>query len=138
MKKNIEYASLSTSLAGFLAEKLNGSNLEGAKELGLQFTDLENGKCSSLILEVNEGEQNENYTDSICYDEMEIIPKYRRVLVSGEEIVLTPKEYDILYFLASNRGEIFTKEQIYRAVWEDEYLMDDSNIMAFIRKLRKK
>ena len=51
---------------------------------------------------------------------------------------LTPKEFDILYFLAQNRGEVFTKEQIYRAVWEDDYLLDDSNIMAFIRKLRKK
>ena len=36
------------------------------------------------------------------------------------------------------RGEVFTKEQIYRAVWSDNYLLDDSNIMAFIRKLRKK
>ena len=45
---------------------------------------------------------------------------------------------DILYFLARNRGEVFTKEQIYQAVWERDYLLDDSNIMAFIRKLRKK
>ena len=49
-----------------------------------------------------------------------------------------PKEFDILWFLAQNRGEVFTKEQIYRAVWSDNYLLDDSNIMAFIRKLRKK
>ena len=35
-------------------------------------------------------------------------------------------------------GEVFTKEQIYQAVWESDYLLDDSNIMAFIRKLRKK
>ncbi len=55
-----------------------------------------------------------------------------------QELALTPKEFDILLFLARNRGEVFTKEQIYRAVWEEEYLMDDSNIMAFIRKLRKK
>ena len=45
---------------------------------------------------------------------------------------------DSLWFLAQNRGEVFTKEQIYRAVWSDNYLLDDSNIMAFIRKLRKK
>ena len=44
----------------------------------------------------------------------------------------------ILYFLASNRGQVFTKEQIYQAVWDRDYLLDDSNIMAFIRKLRKK
>lgn len=56
----------------------------------------------------------------------------------GGEVSLTPKEFDILYFLARNRGEVFTKEQIYRAVWDGTYLLDDSNIMAFIRKLRKK
>jgi DNA-binding response OmpR family regulator len=70
--------------------------------------------------------------------ELEIIPKSRRVVMGGREISLTPKEFDILYFLAQNRGEVFTKEQIYRAVWSDNYLLDDSNIMAFIRKLRKK
>lgn len=48
------------------------------------------------------------------------------------------EEFDILLFLARNRGEVFTKEQIYQAVWDGEYLMDDSNIMAFIRKIRKK
>ena len=33
---------------------------------------------------------------------------------------------------------MFTQEQIYQAVWADEYMMADSNIMAFIRKIRKK
>ena len=72
------------------------------------------------------------------WGELEIFPKSRRVLMQGREISLTPKEFDILWFLAQNRGEVFTKEQIYRAVWSDNYLLDDSNIMAFIRKLRKK
>ena len=61
-----------------------------------------------------------------------------KVEQNGTEISLTPKEFDILLFLARNRGEVFTKEQIYQAVWDGEYLMDDSNIMAFIRKIRKK
>ena len=77
-------------------------------------------------------------SDGIIIGELEIHPKSRKVLQKGSEISLTPKEFDILYFLAQNRGEVFTKEQIYRAVWEDDYLLDDSNIMAFIRKLRKK
>ncbi|MET3559292.1 DNA-binding response OmpR family regulator, partial [Streptococcus rupicaprae] len=42
------------------------------------------------------------------------------------------------YFLASNKGRIFTKKQIYTNVWEEDYLFDDSNIMSFISKLRKK
>ena len=78
-----------------------------------------------------------------CFDIIEIgnltiRPKERRVLYNNKEVSLTPKEYDILLFLVKNRGEVLTKEQIYQAVWDSEYLLDDSNIMAFIRKLRKK
>ena len=58
--------------------------------------------------------------------------------MSGTPVSLTPKEFDILAFLANNRGTVFSKEEIYRAVWQDEYLLDDSNIMAFVRKIRKK
>ncbi len=76
--------------------------------------------------------------DGMKVGELELYPKSRKVLVQGAEVSLTPKEFDILYFLVQNRGEVFTKEQIYQAVWAGDYLMDDSNIMAFIRKLRKK
>ena len=70
---------------------------------------------------------------TLCMD----IEKHR-VSVENRDVFLSTKEFDILYFLARNRGEVFTKEQIYQAVWESDYLLDDSNIMAFIRKLRKK
>ena len=40
-----------------------------------------------------------------------INPKSRSVIRMGQEVSLTPKEFDILYFLAENRGEVFTKEQ---------------------------
>ncbi|MCM1025218.1 MAG: response regulator transcription factor [Roseburia sp.] len=53
-------------------------------------------------------------------------------------VELTGKEFDLLSFLAANKGKIFTKKQIYTQVWEEEYAFDDSNIMSFISKLRKK
>lgn len=62
----------------------------------------------------------------------------RTVCVDGTKIELTAKEFDLLIFLASNKGRIFTKKQIYTQVWEEEYAFDDSNIMSFISKLRKK
>ena len=58
--------------------------------------------------------------------------------MKGSEISLTPTEFDILYFLAKNRGEVFTKEQIYRAVWEENYLLDNSNITYFYPETEKK
>lgn len=67
-----------------------------------------------------------------------IDPAYMRVTYHNQELALTGKEYDLLYFLASHPGQIFTKKQIYRNVWHDEYAYDDNNIMVHIRRLRKK
>ncbi len=68
-----------------------------------------------------------------------VIDKQNRIVsVSGLPIELTSKEFDLLFFLASNKGCVFTKKQIYTQVWEEEYAFDDSNIMSFISKLRKK
>lgn len=62
----------------------------------------------------------------------------RTVLIHDVPVELTSTEFDLLTFLASNKGRIFTKKQIYTQVWEDEYAFDDSNIMSFVSKLRKK
>jgi DNA-binding response OmpR family regulator len=62
----------------------------------------------------------------------------RTVIISGEKVDLTSKEFDLLYLMASNQGKVFTKKQIYSQVWDNEYAYDDGNIMAYISKLRKK
>ena len=77
-------------------------------------------------------------TDCICLKDMTVDRANRSVTVRGVLVELTGKEFDLLVFLASNKGRIFTKKQIYTQVWEDEYAFDDSNIMSFISKLRKK
>ncbi len=140
MKKNIGFVSMDSSLAGWLYEKLRVSapDTPSAKELMEGIGDLINGTAASLMIEVGENERMNPVSDTVCCGSLSIDLKLRRVIRDGREIALTPKEFDILYFLARNRGEVFTKEQIYQAVWESDYLLDDSNIMAFIRKLRKK
>ena len=97
-----------------------------------------NGTAASLMLELGGEEMAVPVSEVIQCGALAIYVKARKVTREREEISLTPKEFDILCFLARNRGEVFTKEQIYQAVWENDYLLDDSNIMAFIRKLRKK
>lgn len=76
--------------------------------------------------------------DIIHLKNMIIDKENRSVCINGEQVVLTSKEFDLLFFLASNKGRVFTKKQIYTRVWEDDYAFDDNNIMAFISKLRKK
>ena len=62
----------------------------------------------------------------------------RTVTVQNLPVDLTGKEFDLLLFLASNKGRVFTKKQLYTQVWTEEYDFDDNNLMAFISKLRKK
>ena len=76
--------------------------------------------------------------DSISLKDMVIDKLNRTVTVKDIPVLLTGKEFDLLLFLASNKGRVFTKKQIYSQVWEEEYAFDDSNIMSFISKFRKK
>ena len=76
--------------------------------------------------------------DTINLKNMVIDKSNRTVCVNGEQIDLTGKEFDLLLFLATSKGRVFTKKQIYTQVWNDEYAFDDNNIMSFISKLRKK
>lgn len=77
-------------------------------------------------------------TNRIILKNMTIDKENHIVSVHDVPVELTSTEFDLLLFLASNKGRIFTKKQIYMQVWEDEYAFDDSNIMSFISKLRKK
>lgn len=77
-------------------------------------------------------------TDCMVLKDMIIDRANRTVSVNDIPVDLTSKEFDLLFFLASNKGRVFTKKQIYTQVWEEEYAFDDNNIMSFISKLRKK
>ncbi|HDR6313182.1 TPA: response regulator transcription factor [Bacillus cereus] len=60
------------------------------------------------------------------------------VHTNNEEINLTGKELEPLRFLTSNPGQVFKKTQLFRNVWDDNYIEDDNTVMVHIRKLRKK
>lgn len=84
------------------------------------------------------GGETEPSAPILTFEGLEIIPESRQVLVNGQSAELTAKEFDLLYFLAQNVGRVFTKRQIYRWVWEEDYAFDDNKIMVHIRRLRKK
>jgi two-component system, OmpR family, alkaline phosphatase synthesis response regulator PhoP len=68
-----------------------------------------------------------------------IIDKPRReVTVGGERIDLTSKEFDLLYFLASNPGIVFTRDRILDLLWGDDVCVVDRTIDVHVRHLRQK
>ncbi|PGA93983.1 response regulator transcription factor [Bacillus toyonensis] len=60
------------------------------------------------------------------------------VHTNKEEISLTGKELELLKFFTSNPGQVFTKTQLFRNVWDDNFIEDDNTVMVHIRKLRMK
>lgn len=113
----------------------NPPSSQSLDELRRGVQELLEGRADTLMLECGQPSPSD---DGMTFGELTIYQKSRRVVCSGQEVQLTPKEFDILFFLAQNPGTVFTKEQLYQAVWMEPYYTADSNIMAFIRKLRKK
>ena len=58
--------------------------------------------------------------------------------VDGEPIALTPKEYDILYYLMQHPGKVYTPAELYSAVWNEAPVGIDNTVAVHIRHLREK
>lgn len=68
----------------------------------------------------------------------EFDPARHRLTKTGNPVSLTPKEYDLLYTLASEPGKVMSKEELIEAVWGREYLDGAISIAVYVRNLRKK
>ena len=62
----------------------------------------------------------------------------RRVFVNGEEKILTTKEFDLLTFLASNPNHVFTKEELFKEIWNMDSIGDIATVTVHIKKIREK
>ncbi|MBQ4409700.1 MAG: response regulator transcription factor [Firmicutes bacterium] len=69
---------------------------------------------------------------------LEMDDEAKQVCSDGEEIALTPKEYEILKLLMASPGKVFSPRDIYKRVWEEDPLGADSTVAVHIRHLREK
>lgn len=77
-------------------------------------------------------------TDRLSFHGLEIISSKHQVFLHKKEIPMTKKEFAILELLATNKGQVFSKEQIYKQIWDEDYFFDNRNIISYINKIRKK
>lgn len=70
--------------------------------------------------------------------DVNINPASRTVEVRGKPLALTAKEFDLLFFLASHTGEVFSREQLMDHVWDYEYAADASTVTVHVRRIREK
>lgn len=74
----------------------------------------------------------------VTVGEIEIQLKRQRVLLRGEPVELTPKEFLILSVLANRLGQVFATQEIIDAVWGEEYLGEITSVAVFVRRIREK
>ena len=80
----------------------------------------------------------EQANNEITIKGMVINKDNHKVIVDDEEIKLTPIEFDILWMLCSNRGQVISAERLFETVWGEKYLDRNNTVMVHIRRLREK
>ncbi|MCI9365174.1 MAG: response regulator transcription factor [Clostridia bacterium] len=122
-------------------DKINGLNLGADDYVTKPFNPLE------LIARVNSGIRRYTRLGTISKEEDKSVYKageliiddnLKTVTVEGKEVKLTPTEYNILKFLTKNKGIVYSIEQIYQNVWEDEAYGAENIIAVHIRHIREK
>nr|WP_273701726.1 response regulator transcription factor [Tepidanaerobacter acetatoxydans] len=76
--------------------------------------------------------------EALIFPELVIDPAARVVKVDGKEVALTPKEFDLLYFLAKNKGKAFNREKLLKEVWGYDFYGSLRTVDTHIKQLREK
>ena len=81
---------------------------------------------------------NQKTNDIIEIRGIKIDKTARRVYVDGEEKAITTKEFDLLTFLAENPNHVYTKEELFREIWDMDSFGDIATVTVHIKKIREK
>ena len=81
---------------------------------------------------------NQKQNDIVEIRGIKIDKTARRVYVDGEEKVFTTKEFDLLTFLAENPNHVFTKDELFREIWDMDSVGDIATVTVHIKKIREK
>ena len=77
-------------------------------------------------------------SERVTYNGLVIDLKSYTVLLRGEPVICTPKEIEILYLLASNPGQVFTRDQLLSKVWGYDFAGETRTVDTHIKRIRKK
>ena len=81
---------------------------------------------------------NQKVNDIVEIRGIKIDKTARRVYINGEEKTFTTKEFDLLTFLAENPNHVFTKEELFREIWDMDSIGDIATVTVHINKIREK
>lgn len=81
---------------------------------------------------------NSSSKDLVVFPQLTIDHDAHRVTAEGQEVNLTPKEYELLYFLAKSPDKVFDREQLLKEVWHYDFFGDLRTVDTHVKRLREK
>ena len=118
-------------------DTLTGFNLGADDYISKPFSLREVLARVKAVIRRTTGVQNKS-NDQLIFKDMVVDSGKKKVVIRGEEISLTKKEFEILLLLLQNQGRVFSREDILTKVWHDEVYVLDRTIDVNITRLRKK
>jgi DNA-binding response OmpR family regulator len=116
-------------------DKIRGLGLGGDDYIGKPFSPGEIvARVKALLRRYRRGEATE--APRLRFGHLAIDPRAREVSVNGAPVALTPKEYELLLFLAEHPRQVFTREQLFDRIWGD--FGDLHTVTVHIARLREK
>lgn len=95
-------------------------------------------RVSAILRRTGQNPMNQEQDEFLRTGDLRIHEKARTVSFREKTIELSAKEFDLLLFLAKGKNQVFTKEQIWDALWGYEEYGDNNTITVYIRRLREK
>jgi len=94
-------------------------------------------RIGAVLRRVSDGRQPVDQ-QAVIVGDVRIDPRARKVTVAGEAVALTPKEFDLLAYLAADLGAVRTREEIIRDVWDENWWGSTKTLDVHVASVRKK
>lgn len=136
-EKNIPVIMLSAKSEDI--DKINGLNLGADDYVTKPFNPVELiARVNALIRRYTKLGAIQEKEGLIKAGDLTIDDELKKVVVDGKEVKLTPTEYNILKFLTKNKGKVYSIDEIYTNIWEEESYAAENIIAVHIRHIREK